>query len=405
MDLSIFDPLLQKRPEISAAKLELDLDQYYLPFLKQLIELKKQKHLSHGLLIGVSAIQGAGKSTQGEIMEILLQSKGLSSISRSIDDHYITHQQLCQLRQKDPRYIRRGVTHDIQLAIQDLKNLEQMSSNQPILVAGYFKGAHHGDGDRFRFVNPEEGVEVVTQVTNEELVVNKVLTKTLALHLKEVTYKGQPVILPDNMGSDIPIAEHLFPESLCEMLIQSVDQEVRFTGDATSVKVQGQKSLSVKLADLPNGWRVIHQKPDFIFYDGWMLGARKVEDLTIFDSGLPALETAEDRQFAIDVNNRLPEYDQLWQMMDFLSVLYVHNYQMSLKWRDQAEEALRQKGEGMSHQEIEQFIHYFWRSVHPAIHIKNLACDSMHTDQVVVIGDDHGVVEVLKPEEVKHKYV
>jgi D-glycerate 3-kinase len=107
-DFSIFDALLKKRPEISADQLKVDLERYYLPYAKKLIDLKKQKNADHGLLVGVSAIQGAGKTTQGEILEVLLTHFGFSTISRSIDDHYITHQELCELRQKDPRFIRRG---------------------------------------------------------------------------------------------------------------------------------------------------------------------------------------------------------------------------------------------------------------------------------------------------------
>jgi D-glycerate 3-kinase len=89
--------------------------------------------------------------------------------------------------------------------------------------------------------------------------------------------------------------------------------------------------------------------------------------------------------------------------MNFTNVLYVPNYQMSLKWRDQAEETLRAQGEGMTPDQIREFVYYFWRSVHPAIQIKNLAQDPK-TNQVVIINDDHSIKEVLKPEEVKARY-
>src|SRR5579884_1343622 len=109
-DLGIFDDLFKKRPEVSPESLKKDLNDYYLPYIQRLIDLKNQKGSNEAVIVGVSAIQGAGKSTQGEIMEILLGHLGHSSISRSIDDHYLTHQQLCELRQVDPRFIRRGVT-------------------------------------------------------------------------------------------------------------------------------------------------------------------------------------------------------------------------------------------------------------------------------------------------------
>lgn len=296
-----FEAFFTKRPEISKESLEHDLAIYYHPYVEKLIALKKQKADSNSLIVGVSGIQGTGKTTQGEIMEILLSGLGYSSISLSIDDHYITHKELNQLRKQDPRFIRRGVTHDIPLAVQNLTDLQTMQNGMEVRIPIYDKGAKHGDGDRI-------------------------------------------------------------------------------------------------------GWKVITKKPDFIFYDGWMLGARRVEDESVFESGLPALDTLEHIQFAKDINKKLDEYLPLWDLIDFMNVLYVPNYQISLKWRDQAEERLRKQGKGMSPEQIKEFVYYFWRSVHPAIQIKNLAYDPIHTQQVTIIADDHSVKEVLQPQEAQLKY-
>ncbi len=286
-NFDIFQTLLNKRPEIKASSLKKDLENYYLPFIKKLIRLKKEKGDTEGIIVGVSAIQGAGKTTQGEVMVVLLDHFGFSTVSLSIDDHYLSHEQLEELRQFDPRYIRRGVTHDIYLATENLKALKTMQDGDEIKIPIYDKGANGGDGDWA-------------------------------------------------------------------------------------------------------GWKTVTKKPDFIFYDGWMLGARRVEDESIFESGLPALDTPEHIQFAKEINKKLDEYLPLWELIDFMNVLYVPNYQISIKWRDQAEEVLRQQGKGMSHDEIVEFVHYFWRSVHPAIHIKNLA-ESEYVDQVVYINDDHSI--------------
>lgn len=289
IDINIFETLLKKRPEISKSNLEKDLNNYYLVFAQKLIDLKKSKDGNQGLIVGVSAIQGAGKTTQGEIMEILINHMGYSVVSLSIDDHYITHDELNELRKKDPRFIRRGVTHDISLAIKNLTDLKNMEDEEEVKMPIYDKGVFNGDGDRV-------------------------------------------------------------------------------------------------------GFKTITEKPDFIFYDGWMLGARKVLDESIFKSGLSALDSPEHIQFAKDINKKLDEYLPLWDLIDFMNVLYVPNYQISLEWRDQAEEILRAKGEGMSPEEIKEFVYYFWRSVHPAIQIKNLAFDKIHTQQVVVINDDHSIL-------------
>lgn len=297
-DILIFNGVLQKRPEISPEALKKDLQKYYLPFAQKLINLKQNTSL--GIIVGVSAIQGAGKTTQGEILEILLNHQGHTSIHLSIDDHYITHKQLNELRQKDSRYVRRGVTHDIPLAIKNLTDLKIFKDGMEVEIPIYDKGVENGDGDRV-------------------------------------------------------------------------------------------------------GFKIVNKKPDFIFYDGWMLGARKVVDETIFESGLPALDSPEHIQFAKDINKKLDEYLPLWDLIDFMEVCYVPNYQISLKWRDQAEEVLRAKGEGMSSEEIKEFVYYFWRSVHPAIQIKNLAQDDK-SDQVVIINDDHSIGKVLLPSVVRMMY-
>lgn len=300
-NFGIFDSILKKRPEINAESLKRDLKIYYLPYIQKLIDLKS-KNNNNGVIVGVSAIQGAGKTTQGEILDALLTHLGHPTISLSIDDHYLSHQQLNELREFDPRYIRRGVTHDIYLAVENLKALQNMTEGTSVKVPIYDKGAQGGDGDWA-------------------------------------------------------------------------------------------------------GWKEVTKKPGFIFYDGWMLGARKVEDESVFESGLPALDSPEHIQFAKDINNKLVEYEPLWELFDFFTVLYVPDYQISLQWRDQAEEVLRAKGQGMSQEEIKEFVYYFWRSVHPAIHIKNLAQDEVHTNQVVIINEDHTIKEVLTPAEVKLKYV
>ncbi len=300
-DFGIFDPLLEKRPEVSPEGLKKDLLNYYLPYIEKLVKLKEASQKEEGLIVGTSAIQGVGKTTQGEILEILVTHLGKTSESLSIDDHYMTHEELSRLREKDPRYIRRGVTHDIVLALKNLTDLKNMSDGMEVKIPIYDKGAFNGDGDRI-------------------------------------------------------------------------------------------------------GWKTVTEKPDFIFYDGWMVGARRTSDISIFDSGLPALDTPEHIQFAKDINAKLDQYLTLWSLFDFMTVLYVPNYQISLEWRDQAEETLRAKGGGMSPDQIREFVYYFWRSVHPAIQIKNLAMHPEHTNQVVVINDDHSIKEVLTPEEAKSKY-
>ncbi len=401
-DFSIFDELLKKRPEISPDSLKEDLKNDYLPYIEKLLKLKENSYKDKGLVVGVSAIQGAGKTTQGEILEVLLKHFNKSSVSLSIDDHYLTHKELCQLREQDPRFIRRGVTHDISLAIKNIEDLVNFS-DQPVLVASYDKGAQKGDGDRFAFINLLPNLALKAKVFETELVIEKTTQKVKALKIISAIFANRDVPLPENMGTDIPITSDFLPEELCRFLMQVDNQVVTITKPGDSVFFSGGTDIQVDPKKLPKGWRLVSEKPDFIFYDGWMIGAKKVEDESIFSSGLPALETPEAQEYAKFINNKLTEYDPLWELINFMSVLYVPNYEMSLKWRDQAEEVLRAKGSGMTHDQIIEFVHYFWRSVHPAIQIKNLAQDPK-TDQVVIINDDHSIKEIISPEEVKTKY-
>ena len=397
-DINIFADFFTKRPEVSQDQLKQNLIQYYLPYVQKLIEIKKKKNSADGLIIGVSAIQGAGKTTQGEILEILLKHFGYSSVSRSIDDHYITHTQLTALRRQDPRFIRRGVTHDIPLAIIDLSTLQKMT-DQPIIVSGYDKGAHHGDGDRFRWVNLDPGVQLTATVSSEMVTIDQVEQPNLVIKLTRLTYNQREILMSEKMGSYLPVIEPLLPAELVTFLKNHLNKQLTIElAGKDQVVFRNETEIVVESKLLPNGWRVIERKPDFIFYDGWMLGARMVEDESIFAAGLPALENPADQDFAKMVNRKLENYYPLWQMLDFLNVLYVKNYEMSLKWRDQAEETLRTRGGGMTHQQIVEFVHYFWRSVHPGIHIKNLAHDVKHTSQVVIINDDHSIGELYTPE-------
>ena len=399
-DFHIFDELLKKRPEISPDSLKEDLKNDFLPYIEKLLKLK-ENYKDKGLVVGVSAIQGAGKTTQGEILEVLLKHFNKTSVSLSIDDHYLTHKELCELRQKDSRFIRRGVTHDINLAIKNLQDL--INYDEPVLVSGYDKGAHQGDGDRFAFINLVPNLTVKAKVFEEELVINKVPKRVKALRIVSASFANQALQIPENMGTDLPIDPNFLPAELCEFLLRVENSVVNISKAGEAVYFTGGADISIPVSKLPKSWRLVSEKPDFIFYDGWMLGARKVEDESVFNSGLPALEKPEDIEFAKYINNKLTEYEPLWNLINFMNVLYVANYQMSLQWRDQAEEALRAKGAGMTHDQIIEFVHYFWRSVHPAIQIKALA-QNPETDQVVVINDDHSIKEVLKPEEVKQKY-
>lgn len=121
---------------------------------------------------------------------------------------------------------------------------------------------------------------------------------------------------------------------------------------------------------------------DILFFEGWFLGMRPLDE-TVFDHAPDPINNEEDRQFARDNNQRLQEYLPLWSKIDRLLILYPLDYRWSLQWRQAAEP----KG-GMNNSEIEEFVKYFWKSLHPQLFLPPLLTQA---DLVVEINQDHSV--------------
>lgn len=133
---------------------------------------------------------------------------------------------------------------------------------------------------------------------------------------------------------------------------------------------------------------------DIVLFEGWFVGVRPI-DPNVFDTAPPPIITDEDRAFARDINLRLHDYLPLWERLDSLIVLYPTDYRYSLEWRKQAEQQMIAAGKsGMTDAEIEKFVNYFWRSLHPELFIKPLVKDAIGVDLVIEIHADHSFGEV-----------
>ncbi|MEH1966241.1 glycerate kinase [Nostoc sp.] len=133
---------------------------------------------------------------------------------------------------------------------------------------------------------------------------------------------------------------------------------------------------------------------DIVLFEGWFVGVRPI-NADVFDTAPPPIVTNEDRAFARDMNLRLYDYLPLWERLDSLILLYPTDYRCSLEWRKQAEQQMIAAGKsGMSNAEIEQFVNYFWRSLHPELFIKPLVKDATVVDLVIEIHADHSFGEV-----------
>ncbi|HBB32692.1 MAG TPA: glycerate kinase [Cyanobacteria bacterium UBA8803] len=137
---------------------------------------------------------------------------------------------------------------------------------------------------------------------------------------------------------------------------------------------------------------------DIVLFEGWFVGVQPIDPAT-FDAPTPApIDTDGDRAFARDMNERLEEYLPLWERLDRLMVLYPTDYRLSLQWRRQAEEEMMATGKsGMNGAQVEDFVKYFWKSLHPELFITPLIRDADLVDLVIEINCDRTIGEVYRP--------
>jgi D-glycerate 3-kinase len=138
---------------------------------------------------------------------------------------------------------------------------------------------------------------------------------------------------------------------------------------------------------------------DFVLFEGWFVGARPVALGMLDQVGLPEpIVTPADRTFAQDMNLALHEYQPLWQWLDRLVVLQLQDYRWSQQWRQQAERQMRDRGlPGMTDESVQEFVEYFWRSLHPELFITPLTQEPGWVDWVIEIGADHRPARCYSP--------
>jgi D-glycerate 3-kinase len=106
------------------------------------------------IILGVSGLQGSGKSTwASEIVEILTSQHGLHTVAFSLDDLYKTHDDLVAQRNRDPQnklYRTRGQpgTHEEHLAAKFFRELETYQGEGELKIPSFDKSKFNGEGDR-----------------------------------------------------------------------------------------------------------------------------------------------------------------------------------------------------------------------------------------------------------------
>ncbi len=136
---------------------------------------------------------------------------------------------------------------------------------------------------------------------------------------------------------------------------------------------------------------------NIVLFEGWFVGVQPV-DPTVFDHAPEPIVTNDDRRFARDMNDRLQDYLPLWQRLDRLLVLHPVDFHLSQQWRQQAEhQRIAAGGSGMTDHEIQQFVTYFWKALHPHLFITPLILHAPIVDIVLEIQPDHRVSRVYSP--------
>ncbi len=139
---------------------------------------------------------------------------------------------------------------------------------------------------------------------------------------------------------------------------------------------------------------------DIVLFEGWFVGVEPVDELQLneFLAGSPfPICTEGDRQFARDMNAKLWDYVPLWHRLDGLIVLYPQDYRMSQVWRNQAEQEMMAKGKsGMTELEINRFVEYFWKALHPELFIKSMVAGGVKVDLAIELKCDRTIQKIYK---------
>ncbi|MGB7417385.1 MAG: glycerate kinase [Thermosynechococcaceae cyanobacterium] len=128
---------------------------------------------------------------------------------------------------------------------------------------------------------------------------------------------------------------------------------------------------------------------NIVLFEGWFTGLFPLP-VSAFDAAPSPIDTLADRAFAQEMNQALGAYLPLWDRLDSLMVLQLTDHQLSQRWRREAErDAISTGKAGMRDEEIEQFVNYFWKALHPALFIPALIKQRQAVDLVIDINRDH----------------
>ncbi|SFW61142.1 D-glycerate 3-kinase [Luteibacter sp. UNCMF366Tsu5.1] len=111
-------------------------------------------------------------------------------------------------------------------------------------------------------------------------------------------------------------------------------------------------------------WPSVRVPPRLVVLEGWCLGAKPAAAETLIEP-INALERDEDPDgtWRRWVNTRLADYLPLWKRLDALVVLRAPSWDVVARWREQAEQPLRERGEprAMNAPSLARFLQHYER--------------------------------------------
>jgi D-glycerate 3-kinase len=113
--------------------------------------LARHQSSSNPVVLGITGLQGSGKSTWATKIAQLLRLHHLCTVAISLDDFYKTHDDLIAQQVRNPEnhlYRMRGQpgTHDEKLAQQVFRDMREYES--PLRIPSFNKSKFNGEGDR-----------------------------------------------------------------------------------------------------------------------------------------------------------------------------------------------------------------------------------------------------------------
>jgi D-glycerate 3-kinase len=164
-----------------------------------------------------------------------------------------------------------------------------------------------------------------------------------------LTRAGQLQVASDHPGN--PYLEHRgYPGTHDVALGVRTLDALRSLGDGSIQIPRYDKSAHGGRGDRApeSDWTIVHGPLDLVFLDGWMLGYEPVPHDRLPDPGL------------IPANRALAHYAQWLERLDAFVVLRAKEPHYVLRWRVQAEEAMKAQGRpGLSREAAEDYIRRF----------------------------------------------